>query len=75
MKDIRRLLLGCFIRVRRRVCESSERRCISIDIPLAGRGGLADSEAVLERGARLIVELFETLLVIDVACEFLLTYN
>jgi hypothetical protein len=30
---------------------------------------------LMRAGARLLAELFVTLLVIDAACEFLLTYN
>jgi hypothetical protein len=55
MKDIRRLWLGCFIRVRRRlfvICEPSERLSIWIDIP--GRlGNSGKVWVVLEYGGEI----------------------
>ena len=58
----------------------SERRYIGTDIQ--GRlGNYEEAKAVsynggkIQQGARLLAELFEGLLVIDVTCEFSLTYN
>jgi hypothetical protein len=80
MKDLRRLRLVRFFRVRRRffaIGKPSERRSAGIYIPgQLGNGG--DARVVLEmvgRSAEVATGLFETLLVIDAVCEFLLTYS
>jgi hypothetical protein len=74
VKDLRRLRLVRFFRVRRRffaISKPPERRSIGIYIQgRLGNGG--EAKAVLEYDGD---ELFESLLVIDAVCELSLTYN
>ena len=83
MKDIPRLCLVCFFRVLRRftaIRRPSKQRIIVIDPQgrlvnkwWGGEGGTGGARDLMR--ARLLAELFETLLVIDAACENFLTYN
>ena len=83
MKVIPRLCLVCFFRVLRRfvaIRKPSKQQTIVIDPQgrlvdkwWGGEGGTRGARDLMR--ARLVAELFETLLVIDAACEIFLTYN